>query len=55
MDRRRDQVEAMLRNFRVLDVQGVGLGHVFQGERDGNAAAADGDNEAWPGRDKRLV
>src|SRR4026207_1591155 len=25
MDRRRDQVEAMLRNFRVLDVQGVGL------------------------------
>ena len=41
MDRRRDQVEAMLRHFRVLDVQGVGLGHIFQRKRDGNAAAPD--------------
>ena len=55
MDRRRDQVEAMLRHLRILDVQGVGLGHVFQRERDGNAAAADGDDEAWPGWDKRLI
>ena len=55
VDRRSDQVEAMLRHFRVLDVQGVGLGYIFQRERDGHAAAADGDDEARPGRGKRVI
>ena len=55
MERRRDQVEALLWHFGVLDVQGESLGHALERKRYGNAAPADRDDEAWPGRRERLV
>lgn len=55
MNRCRDQVEAMLRHFRVLDMQGEGLGYLLQRERNGHDPPTDGDEEARPGRCERLV
>src|SRR5262245_47270518 len=50
MERRSDQVEALLWHLGVLYVQGESFGHAFERECYGNAAPADRDDEAWPGR-----
>jgi len=55
MERRSDQVEALLWHLGVLYVQGESFGHAFERECYGNAAPADRDDEAWPGRPERLV
>ena len=38
----------MLRHFRVLDMQGEGLGYLLQRERNGHDPPTDGDEEAAP-------
>ena len=50
-----DEVEQMRGHFRILDVQSEGAGNTLDGDGDGHTAAADGDDEARPGRRKLVV
>jgi hypothetical protein len=53
--RRRHEVEKLRRYSRILDVETEGAARTLDGKGDGNAAPADGDDEARPGRHQRLV